>query len=87
MEIYFQYLKWVFCIISFRCLVYEISLFEVALVCNQRGPTPFNLGLVFLTPNDTLENLCYINGKVSLSDQKGILLNFILFPSLRDITD
>ena len=87
MEISLQDLKWVFQGISFRCLVYEISLFEATHVCNQRGHAPFNFSLVFLIPKDTLENLCYINEKVSLSTQMDILRNFISFLGLRDIID
>jgi hypothetical protein len=80
MEISLQYLKWVFHGISFRCLVYEISLFEATHVCNQGGHTPFKFGLVFLTPWATSEQVPYTDGNISSVAQMGLRRNWISSP-------
>jgi hypothetical protein len=77
MEISLQDLKCVFHRISFRRLDYEISLFEAAHVCNQRGHTPFKFGLVFLTPWTTSEQVPYIDGNISSVVQMGLRQNLI----------
>jgi hypothetical protein len=77
LEIYFQYLKWVFRVISFRCLVDEIYCFEATHVCNQRGRAPFNFGIVFLTPWATAEQVPYTDGNISSVAQMGLRKNWI----------
>jgi hypothetical protein len=77
MEISLQYSKWVFREISLRYLVYEISLFEEAHVCNQRGCAPFKLGLFFLNPWTTSEKVPYIDGNISSVAQMDLQRSWI----------
>lgn len=80
LEISLQYIKWVFHGISFCCLVYEISLFEAAHVCNQCSCTPFKFNLIFITPWATSEQVSHSDGNISLVAQMNFWQNWIWSP-------